>query len=189
VGAHVVGSAAHRGEPRASAGGEEAPNEQRGKHEEGDVETRRVVPGPPSIPMLALRTVGTAPMTPKRISTTDRQQAGPSTRSSIKIMSFTCHSVLGDRASHVVTREGTKPNDYGDMLTSSDMSQHQLRPINRAGSVREDRRVIHGCHFAGRVLELRRHDARGVLTRARSPTMRMNRVLNDATICAPSGAD
>jgi hypothetical protein len=107
------------------------------------------------------------------MSTTDRQQAGHAARSSIKIMSFTYHSVLGDRASHVVTREGTKPNDYGDMLTSSDTSQHELRPINRAGSVREDRRVIHGCRFAGRVLELRRHDASGVLTRARSmPTMR-----------------
>jgi hypothetical protein len=41
-------------------------------------------------------------------------------------MSFTCHSVPAGMADHAAAQENTKRNDYGDVMTSGDTSQHEI---------------------------------------------------------------
>jgi hypothetical protein len=53
-------------------------------------------------------------------------QAFTEPRSTIKIMSVVCHSARAGMAGHVVTREGTKPNDDRDLVTSGDTGQHEI---------------------------------------------------------------
>jgi hypothetical protein len=53
----------------------------------------------------------------------------------IKIMSLICQSGRRGIACHGATQEGTKANEYRDVVTSGGTSQHQIWLITRAGSV------------------------------------------------------
>jgi hypothetical protein len=50
-------------------------------------------------------------------------------------MSLICQSARRGIAGHGATREGTKPNEHWDEVTSGGTSEHQIGRSTRAGSV------------------------------------------------------